>query len=184
MPVIIPGPDVAKYVVLAQQALGISQEELGKELGVARRTMLRWMGGQTTPSTDALQKLACMVHPRDPGLAERFAAEGGTTLEALGLVVARPAPAPLPAALEPPRTPARPFPPVRLMLNAILFASTEASKASSGDVRTVLAAAFECTCGLGLTVEEVADALAGRDAATPAKEEAPAPTKDRKLARR
>jgi transcriptional regulator with XRE-family HTH domain len=182
MPLVLPDPDVAKYLVLAGQALGKSQEQLGEQLGVARRTMSRWVSGDTTPSVGALQKLARLVHPVDAGLASRLAAEGGTTLETLGIVVARPAPPPPPAAPEPPSIPPRPFPPVRLMLNAILYASTEASKASSGDVRTVIAAAFECARGLGLTAEEVADALAGRDTPTPAQQEPPAPTKDRKPA--
>jgi transcriptional regulator with XRE-family HTH domain len=169
MPIVLPGPEAVAHLERARAALHLSQDELAQALGVSRRTVLRWTAGQSRPTAAHLQDLARMVHPVDARLAELLATEGGVTLASLGLVP--PAPPPVaapPPPPEPPAPPQRPFPPVRLMLKAILYAAEDAAKGAPGDVRAVVAAAFAISRGLGLTVDEVDDALAGREEAPPA----------------
>jgi DNA-binding XRE family transcriptional regulator len=174
MPIILPSRDVEQHIVRARSLLGLSQDELAEKLEVSRRTVIRWATGQAHPSASQLHVIARMVHPLDEDLAELLAIEGGTTLASLGLVTpAPPPPVPVPPSPEPQPPPPRPFPPVRLMLHAVLHAAQNAATAPPEDVRAIVAAAFAITRGLGLTVEELDDALAGREAPEP---EAPAKT--------
>jgi transcriptional regulator with XRE-family HTH domain len=146
----LPGPDVHRLVVEAQIALGLSQERLGKMLGASRRTVTRWAASQSLPSLAQLHAIARAVHPADPVLAAKIAEEGGETLESLSIVA--------PGSLVPAPAP-RPFPPTRLVVEAVVCAVAETMQASPAAARDALRAGFARARALGLSVEEVDDAL-------------------------
>jgi hypothetical protein len=147
-----PGPDAVVHVMNAKLALHIVDRELGELLGVSTRTVQRMMTRRSSFRVEHLQLLARKVHPTNPALAAALAAEGGVTLEALGLV--KPAP---PAAPSPPP---RAFPPPHLLVEVIVCAAADAMQSTPSAVRDVLRAAFSRARTLGLTVEEVDAALA------------------------
>jgi hypothetical protein len=156
----VPGPDAVRLVTMGQLALGISQEKLGTLLGATRRTVSRWVSRRSEPTVSQLQKLARAVYSVDASLAAALAAEGGQSLESLGLV--RPAPPPVAAP-----APSRPFPPVRLLVESVVCAAAEAMQAPPTAVRDVLRAALARAHALGLNVEEMNDALAPSAEPTP-----------------
>jgi DNA-binding XRE family transcriptional regulator len=136
---------------LSRQALGATQEELGRLLGVSRRTAQRW-SSQGIPSYE-LMALARLVHPRDPALASEIAAALGTTLEAAG--IAPPAP--------PPPAPAPAAPPISDgVVDAVVCAAAEAMDMMPNEIRPGLLAAFARAKEIGLTVEVVERALRSR----------------------
>jgi hypothetical protein len=156
----IPGPAARALVTRATRTLGLLQSDLAKLLGVSRRTVQRVVASSTVPSSEYLHTLARAVHPHDAVLAAELAAEGGQTLEGLGIV--RPAPpqvAPSPAVLSPPEPPPRKPPPARLMVESIVCAAADTMQTPPAAVRDVLRAAFARARGLGLTIEEIDDAL-------------------------
>jgi transcriptional regulator with XRE-family HTH domain len=159
-----PGPEAVGLAHQAQRALGLTQLELAALLGLSRRTVSRWGAHRSRPSASELQKLARAVHPKDPALAAKLAREGGETLESLGLVAAPVVAAPSLA----PVVAVRPFPPARLVVESVVCASAEAMQASPASVRGVLRAAFARARGLGLTVEEIDDALTEPEEPKPA----------------
>lgn len=162
----VPSPDVIALVIRARMALGMTQQELADRLAVSRRTMSRYEAGERVPGLPEIHKVARMVHARDGALAAALAAEGGTTLEVLGLVEPRAAAAPA----APPAPLARPFPPIALMVDSVLLAAVDAAEEEPAAIRDrdamrrVLRAAFARARGLGLTLEEVDEALAARQA--------------------
>jgi transcriptional regulator with XRE-family HTH domain len=153
-----PGRDARRLLVLSQTALGLTNQELGRLVGVSMRTVVRWWAGQSSPSASDVVKVARAVHPRRADLAAALAAEVGETLQSLGLV-APPAP-PAPASLQtPPGPPPRPFPPTRLLIEAIVGATADAMHAPPSAVRPAVLAAFSCARELGLSLQEVEEAL-------------------------
>jgi hypothetical protein len=167
----IPGPAAHALVVRATSTLGLLQGDLATLLGVSRRTLQRHFASHIMPYSEHLHTLARAVYPRDAALAAELAAEGGKTLEQLGIV--RPAPPPQPA---PPAVPSAPVllprkpPPTRLMVESIVCAAADTMQTPPAAVRDVLRAAFARARGLGLTVEEIDDALSpppAPEAATP-----------------
>jgi len=163
-----PSFECLPLVAEAQELLGMSQGELADALASSRRTITRWFAREALPSVSQLHQLARAVHPKDERLAARLAAEGGTTLTALGLVRPEPpAPPPPPPPDEPPAPPPRPFPPAHLMVESIVCAAAETMQSPPAAVRDVLRAAFARARGLGLSVEEVDDALSPRPSVTP-----------------
>jgi DNA-binding XRE family transcriptional regulator len=146
-----PGPNVHVLLIHAAHALGLSQVKMGERFGASRKTVSRWMSSGSTPSLDTLHEITRAVHPHNASLAASLAEEGGTTLEGLGLVAPRPPPAPP----QPPRS----FPPIALVVDSIVLAANEAHDAASVDMRQVLRAAFGRARMLGLTVDEVDEAL-------------------------
>ncbi|MGD0524991.1 MAG: helix-turn-helix transcriptional regulator [Polyangiaceae bacterium] len=156
----LPSPDCVAHVVRAQMALGLGQGELADKLETSRRTVTRWIARESVPSTGQLQTLARLVHPVNPAVAAELATHGGTTLVALGLERLAPsAEAPAPSTTTAPSPPPRPFPPARLMVESIVCAAAEAMGVVPSGVRGVLRAAFARARALGLTTEEVDDAL-------------------------
>jgi hypothetical protein len=157
----IPGPEARGLVTKAQIALRLQQAEMATLLGVSRRTVQRLGTADGTIHAEYLHLLARAVHPRDPALAAALASEGGQSLERLGIVepaAVAPPPAPVAAPVpEPP--PPRPLPPTRLMVESIVCAAAESMQTPPAAVRDVLRAAFARARGLGLTVEEVDEAL-------------------------
>ena len=114
------------------------------------------------------------MFPLDAGLAAQLAQESGTTLEGLGLVQpAAPAPPPSPpAAVMEPGPPPRAFPPIPLMVDSILLyaidvAVAQGTPGARESVPTILRAAFSRARGLGLTTEEIDDALCATSSAPP-----------------
>jgi transcriptional regulator with XRE-family HTH domain len=155
----------AQLLYRSRLALDMTQNELANLLGVARRTVGRWEGCESTPSVDELHRLARAVHPKDSALAAEVAVEGGITLDGLGLVAPTPAASPVSVVMSPS---ARPFPPVNLMIDSVVHVAAQALGAHETNddpvriVRAVLLAAFGRARGLGLTVEEVEGALSSK----------------------
>jgi len=165
------GPTITPLVGRARIALGLTQKQLGEMFRASMRTAHRWEGGQAFPDVGQVEKLARAVFPVDAQLAEDLAREAGTTLQDMGLVAtSNGAPAVAPGLPAP-----RPFPPIPLMVDSILLAAVGAAEGQgtaqpTQGVRDILRAGFARARGLGLTVEEVDDALAAAAAkATPAK---------------
>jgi transcriptional regulator with XRE-family HTH domain len=151
----VPSSEAIGLVLRAQEALGLTQERLGEMLGVSRRTVTRWIARDSCPSNGDLHALARAVHPTNAELAVMLAQEGGQTLESLGILT--PAPPVEPKELPVPAP--RPFPPTRLLVESIVCAAAESMNAPPVSVRDALRSAFARARGLGLTVEEVDDAL-------------------------
>lgn len=98
------------------------------------------------------------VFPVDRELAAEMAEAAGTTLEALGLVPARAAPAPAPAsAADELRASAR----AEKIVDSVVCAASEAMDVLPRAIRPALLAAFTRTRELGLSVESVEQALRG-----------------------
>ncbi len=125
-----------------------------------------------------MHEIAAAVFPHDASLAAQLASEAGTTLEGLGLVTP---PAPLPPAPPTPSPPApvvvpgpppRAFPPIALMVDSIVLASIDAAATLGATgareaVPTLLRAAFSRARGLGLTTEEIDEALSSAAGVAP-----------------
>jgi hypothetical protein len=129
---------------------GMPHGELGKLLGVSRRTVSRWaLEGSFMSSTHCV-KLAELAYGVNRDLATRWAALAGTTLASLGLEEpSRPAaPAVLAANAPSPR-----------LVEAVVCAAADALDASPRAVRPAVLAAFRCARELGLTHEAVEAAL-------------------------
>jgi transcriptional regulator with XRE-family HTH domain len=173
----VPSPEITPLVCRARIVLDLTQRELGTRFGVSHRTASRWEAGRSHPGLEEIHAMARAVHARDPSLAAALASEGGTTLEALGLV----APPSGSAGGAPAAPPPRPFPPIALMIDSILLAAMDVAELHENavldreGVRRVLHAAFQRARGLGLTVDEVDQALnaAGAPASATAKDKAP-----------
>jgi transcriptional regulator with XRE-family HTH domain len=159
----VPSSTATRHLLArSRQALGTTQNEIADLLGVTRRTVGRWEGGRGAIGISELQKLASAVHGTDPALASEIAIEAGTTLHHMGLT-ARPATAA--ASAGAPAPPARPFPPVELMLDSILHVAAQALTGAEGAqpivaVQAVLSASLARAKGLGLTLDELVGALA------------------------
>jgi DNA-binding XRE family transcriptional regulator len=169
MPYIV-GPDVYGLIVRARMALQMTQKELAEMLGVSLRTASRWEGGGSSPDLDHVRQLARAVHPKDATLAGALAGEAGTTLEALGLVMAKSPSPPLPPAPAP-----RAFPPIDLMVDSVILAAVDAVARYADSplqerpaLLDVLRAAVARARLLGHTLEEVDGVLSRPPAAPPA----------------
>jgi hypothetical protein len=138
---LMPRDSIALFE-LARQAIGTTQEALGKQLGVARRTAQRW-AVSGIPSYH-LVDLARLVHPHDPALAREVAEAAGTTLEAAGVVQAPP--------------PSR----ADGVVDAVVCAAAEAMEMTPQEVRPGLHAALVRARELGLTFDAVERALGAR----------------------
>jgi transcriptional regulator with XRE-family HTH domain len=149
MPHIIPGKEAAVLLTQSMHALGLTQARLGTLLMASRRTVSRWVSGRSTINAPTLARLAVAVHPTNATLAARLAAESGQTLESLGLVAPLAAPAP----------PRRAFPPMAFIADSVVCAAAEVMEAPPTVVREALRAAFARAQALGLSVEEMSEAL-------------------------
>src|SRR5258708_1441904 len=145
------GRPLAQLVTAAHDALPVGSDALASKLDSSKRTLQRWKAGESRPAADQLAKLACLVHPTHAPLASEIAAAAGETLVGLGL--GKP-----PA---PPLSTARPMP-RHLVVDAVVCAAAEATDVAPGGVRTILLAAFKRARELGLSTEEVHDALETR----------------------
>jgi transcriptional regulator with XRE-family HTH domain len=146
VPFILPGKSANALLARARIALGMSQGEFGMALGSSKRTAQRWDAGESHPSNEELHRLARMVYPKDASLALEIAVEGGHTLESLGILAPR-APETSPAA------------PIALIVESVVCAAAEALETKPDVARPVLRAAFARARALGLSVEQVDEAL-------------------------
>ena len=100
---------------VARSKLGMIQRNFGPAVGVSHRTAARWAQGTALPDDPTCIRLAHLIYPIDPQLAEQAAMHVAETLESLGIVPPTPPPpaqppppavelqpAPMPAVLEPP----------------------------------------------------------------------------------
>ncbi|HEY8090593.1 MAG TPA: helix-turn-helix domain-containing protein [Polyangiaceae bacterium] len=142
----------------ARRALGLNQAQLAELLGSSKRTVQRWETNRGVPSSQELATLAASVHPHDAETAADLAAAIGQTLESLG-IVAPPAPAPPPPAPPPPSPPGPPPMPRDLAVDAVVCVASDALGAMPAAVRGGLLAAFRRARQLGLSCEEVEQAL-------------------------
>jgi DNA-binding XRE family transcriptional regulator len=142
----------------ARRALGLNQAQLGDLLGSSKRTVQRWETKRGVPYPDDVAKLAAHVHPRDAETAPDLAAAIGQTLESLGIVAPPPPPPPPPAPLPAP-PPGPPPMPRDLAVDAVVCVASDALGAMPAAVRAGLLAAFRRARQLGLSCEEVEQAL-------------------------
>jgi hypothetical protein len=144
---------VAALLTKVGITLGMPHAELGKYLGVSRRSYSRWALEGTYLLPRQGSELAALAYPHDPSLAAELAAVVGETLVSLGLELAPPPPpAPVPVA-----EPSRAMPGVDAVtrMNAVVCAAAEAIDASPRTVRPALLAALRCAREVGLTVESM-----------------------------
>jgi DNA-binding XRE family transcriptional regulator len=146
--------NVIKLTIDARFALGLTQETLGRALGLSRRTIQRWDALQSQPAPFELARLAALVAPKDERLASRIAAAAGTNLEKLGLVAP-----PVVAVPPPPPPPPPPRAAPQHLVDVVVCAAAEALSLAPQSVRPALLAAFEKAREVDLTVEEVASVL-------------------------
>ena len=144
------GENVRGLLTRSRQALGMTQEQFGTTLGASKRTAQRWDAGQAAPLPEDLHKLARLVCPIDRSLAAQIAKETGETLESLGIVAAAPPP--------------RALPPTHLMVESVVCAAAEALETRPPAARDALRAAFGRARAMGLTVDEIDDALSPKAA--------------------
>ncbi len=137
-------------IVHAQMALGTSQEELGKKLGVSRRTITRWMRRESYPSPLEWANLARLVYPRNRDLAVQIASGLKETLVTLGIEAPPPPPPPPPAPPPPP-----PLPPTRDVVDSIVCAAADAIDVTPRAVRPAVVAVFDRYASLGLSLAQV-----------------------------
>ena len=161
-----PDPSKTPHLAMrARNALDFTQAQMGDALGVARRTITRWEAGQSYPSVDDMFEMARAVFEKDPALAAELAAEGGGSLEGIGLakkVAAAPHAPPAPAGPPP-----RPFPPVDLMMDSVVHVAVQALAAAKEQepiavARAVLTVGFSRARALGITIDEADQALRPR----------------------
>ena len=140
----------------AQSKLGLNQRQTAELCGISLRTVQRWAGRRSHPSSFDYTALAKASFPVDRDLAARLASAGGTTLAQMGLAV--------PAPPAPPRSRRRSGRP-RLVVDSILCAAAIAMDMKPLEIRPALAAAFRRTRQLGIPIEAVERALTGESAA-------------------
>jgi transcriptional regulator with XRE-family HTH domain len=152
-------------IALGQQALGLTQEQMGEALGASMRTAQRWASGELAAGEPEMKRLAALLLPVDRALAVEAAAAARETLVSLGLE----GPSALlghDAATPPPLAP--PIRPVPLVVDSVVCAAADAMKMTPGAVRDALRVAFARARALRLTVEDVDDALSSPPALPPA----------------
>jgi hypothetical protein len=149
MPIVTPKGSLGALLAASRRALTMSQREFGPALGSSHRTATRWDAGLSHPSPPELRRLVGLLLPIDPALAAEAAAHMGDTLESLGLVTP-----------EPPAPPLAPVPSPHDLADIVVCAAAEASDVSPRSMRLLLHVAFRRAREVGLTVEQVEQALA------------------------
>jgi transcriptional regulator with XRE-family HTH domain len=149
MPLVKPKLPIGNVLAEARHKLGMSQSQFGLALGSSHRTATRWDAGQAHPGAHEMRRLAELLLPLDVALAAEAAAHLGDTLESLGLAAPQPPPRPAPS----------PTPPQDLV-DIVVCAAAEASDVSPRSMRPLLHVAFRRAREVGLTVQQVEQALA------------------------
>jgi transcriptional regulator with XRE-family HTH domain len=146
-----------ELLVAAKQTLGMNGVELAKLMGVAPKTVWRWLAKKGNPGAHLLGKLAPHVYPRDPELARRMHEYAKEKL--LGWGKAPPPALPEPADATAPAT-AAPRADARAHVEATVYAACAAGDAAPRTVVPMLLAAVQRARALGLTLEDIERELA------------------------
>lgn len=152
-----------RLMFYARRAVGMTQRQLGDELGVSHRTVLRWERGYSSPVPRQILAIAAMLRPDDDALADELLATGHMNI----IVSTAPAPA-VTTAASAVAAPAPEGVATKPAIDAVVFAAAEAMDASPRAVRVGLAAAFARAVELGLAADAVAAALSATVQAAPA----------------
>jgi len=148
---ILVNPQVIRPLIgRLRSVLVHSQRQLGEALGISKRTVLRWEGGQTAPTDFQVAAMARLAHPRDRALAGELAASLGKSLVDLGIE----APAPPPPVPAWPKRPATPY-----LVDSVVCVAAEAAAILPQAMRAPLLAAVERMVALELSPADVAEAL-------------------------
>jgi len=156
---VFPNRPTSALLARAQRALGMTHRQFGDVLGASERTSLRWARGSASVGIVELQKLAALVHPRDPQLARELAEASNATLESLEIVAPPPPPSPPvppPQPAAPEKAPLAPH----LVADLVVCAAADAIGSAPGVARVALRAAFKRAKEMGVSVAEVERALA------------------------
>ncbi len=140
----------------ARRAMGWSQRDLARALGVSIRTGERWSAGRSAPSNSVLVELARLLFPRDPDLALEIDARGRGGLRKYG----HPEPPPLVRPAPPSPPPAPPPIPLERRVDIVVCAAAAALDASPRAVKPAVVAAFRAAVESGLSPAEVVHGLA------------------------
>jgi transcriptional regulator with XRE-family HTH domain len=141
----------------ARRAMGWTQRDLARSLGVSTRTGERWDAGRTSPAAEELLRLARIVHPRDAAVAQRIANHAREMNARSGL--ATPPLFPLEAAPPaPPPLTERPLPLAR-RVDIVVCAAAAALDVSPRVVKPAVLEAFRAAAEIGLGASEVVAAL-------------------------
>jgi len=161
----------AVLVGRALTALRWTQRELAENIGGSRRTVARWVSGESHLGAIDAERLARHVYPVDRDFASELLAHGGQTLVSAGLE-APPAPQPPPAppppvAAAPPVVVPTPAPSPAVLwalVEAIVCAAAEAADASPKVVRAPVLLVLRQAHELGLDLDAARKAgLLGRE---------------------
>jgi transcriptional regulator with XRE-family HTH domain len=137
---------------MAQNEVGMTQEELGRELGVSRRTIIRWGRNATAPAAFQVAELA-----------SRARAEGNDDLaDALLEAANLPIPEPAVRVVEPVAhapSPEPVGPPAQHLVDAVIYAAADAADLAPRKTRLALRAALLRARELGVTPEAMVLAL-------------------------
>jgi hypothetical protein len=136
----------------ARRALHMNRQDIGQAIGWSYRTIVRWEGRQTDVYSPSLLKIVPRVHAVDPQLAAEIAMACGSSLARLGIGAA---PAPNVAA-APQQAPVS----VEHLADSVACAAADAMHAAPEAVRPALLAAFRRARELGMTFDDVENAMA------------------------
>ncbi len=148
---ILANPQVVRPLIgRVRGVLLHSQRQLGEALGISKRTVLRWEGGQSTPSDFQIAAMARLAYPTDRALASELAAALGKSLVDIGIE----APAPPPSVPEGPKRPATPY-----LVDSVVCVAAEAAAILPRAMRAPILAAVERMVALELSPADVVEAL-------------------------
>ncbi len=134
--------DIGRLLTEVRLTLGLNQENYARFIGSSKRTIQRVEAGRSSLSRNEIARTVQALHPKDPGLAQRVAAQFGTTLAEAGIVA----------------VPSQPV--VSLgALDSVLCAAADVLDLSPRAVRPALLAALVRARELGLGVDALMAAL-------------------------
>jgi hypothetical protein len=134
-------------IAIARSSLHMTQEEFGAAMLSSTRTVARWEKGQSTLVGTDLIRAARLVHRGDRELADHMARQAGTDLVRLGLEQPSPKPE------------AHPVHPALHVADLMLCSAARAIGSTPEEVRPALQAAIRRALALGVTLDEVDQAL-------------------------
>jgi Homeodomain-like domain len=126
-------------------AVGDTPREFARRLGVSMRTVQRWRGHIGFLTDTHKRALAKLVAPYHPEIALQLAAHAGATLESVGI--------------DPMAPGVRACPPPAILVDAVVCAAADAASVTPAAVRATLHAAFTRCREVGLSLQEVEEAL-------------------------
>jgi DNA-binding XRE family transcriptional regulator len=144
--------DKIRLLVAIRNALGHTQETFAPAIGSSQRTIGRWETGKALVDAGSWATIARVVHPVDSELAAQAAEYAKATLVSLGLE-------PDPAAVAASAAPQRPSIAPHDLVDIVVLAGVAASGGSPGDVRRWVHAVAKRASDIGLSIEDVEEAL-------------------------